>query len=253
MNSGTVSRAPWLMEGWIPRGGLTVLDGAPGAGKGVVSLDLAARLTRGQGMPPLDRAGAADPAGVLLLNAEDDPASVLRPWLEAAGADLERVQLYGDVRQDGASRPPQLPDLALLADQIGEQSCALVLIDPFMTFVPEDLDASHELTERRILIALDQFARELNIGILLVRDPKRLRQDGSAYRGSRSIGRTDAARSALVVGKHPEREGVRVLAVTRCATGPRPRSLLYVLEGNPAGACQVRWLGETDLRAEDLD
>src|SRR5262249_16667157 len=80
----------WVWRSWIPRGALTLVDGDPGLGKSTMSIDLAARVSRGWAMPP-NSGPATDPAGVLLLSAEDDLANTIRPRLDAAGADVSRV------------------------------------------------------------------------------------------------------------------------------------------------------------------
>ena len=79
----------WLWEPYLARGKLAVLDGDPGIGKTLLALDLAARLSRGGPLPggkSLDR-----PHTTLLLTADDPAADTVRPRLEAAGADLDRV------------------------------------------------------------------------------------------------------------------------------------------------------------------
>src|SRR5205809_82697 len=83
----TLDRQPvqWLWPGWLARGVLTLLDGDPGLGKSTLAAELAARVSRGDEQQPA--------AGVLILSAEDDPARVIRPRLEAAGADLRRILL----------------------------------------------------------------------------------------------------------------------------------------------------------------
>ena len=67
----------WLWEPYLPRGKLAVLDGDPNVGKSLLSVDLAARLSRGGPLPdgtPLDR-----PHATLLLSGEDAAADTLRP------------------------------------------------------------------------------------------------------------------------------------------------------------------------------
>ena len=41
----------WLWEPYLARGKLAVLDGDPGTGKSFVTIDIAARLSRGSSMP----------------------------------------------------------------------------------------------------------------------------------------------------------------------------------------------------------
>src|SRR5262252_7265677 len=120
----------WLWPGWIPAGTVTVLDGDPGLGKSTLLLDLAARVSRGLSMPDGSRGGA--PAGVVILSAEDDPARVIRPRLELAGADLERVALVSILTGDGAEREPTIdaPDLKRVEAAVREVSARLLVVDP---------------------------------------------------------------------------------------------------------------------------
>jgi hypothetical protein len=48
----------WLWPGYIPAGKLTLLDGDPGLGKSLISIDLAARLSTGRPLP--DGSGGPD-------------------------------------------------------------------------------------------------------------------------------------------------------------------------------------------------
>ncbi len=79
---------PWLWNGWIPSGTITILGGHVGEGKSTVVAALIAALTSGN---PLPDGTTTDPVNVLILSAEDDPARVLRPRLAANDADLTRV------------------------------------------------------------------------------------------------------------------------------------------------------------------
>jgi len=102
----------WLWNGRIPRGMLSMVEGNPDVGKSTVLLDIAARVTRGWKMP--DKSGGGDPRAVVLLSAEDDPAKVIRPRLEAGGADLERVVLIS-IQGKGDGREPVISDADSMA------------------------------------------------------------------------------------------------------------------------------------------
>ena len=41
----------WLWRGWMPMGHLTILDGDPGMGKTLLTLDMCARVTTGKAFP----------------------------------------------------------------------------------------------------------------------------------------------------------------------------------------------------------
>ena len=56
----------WLWPGRIPYGKVTLLDGDPGLGKSLLTLDLAARVSTGRALPHCTTA-PAPPAAVILL------------------------------------------------------------------------------------------------------------------------------------------------------------------------------------------
>jgi hypothetical protein len=57
----------WVWPGRIPAGKLTVIEGDPATAKSTMTLDLAARVTRGSTWP--DGEAGSPPASVLLLSA----------------------------------------------------------------------------------------------------------------------------------------------------------------------------------------
>ncbi|MCA9208139.1 MAG: AAA family ATPase, partial [Planctomycetales bacterium] len=105
----------WLWPGRIPLGKLTLLAGDPGLGKSFVTLDIAARVSRGLPWPDLPLL-KQPPAGVLLFNAEDDLGDTIAPRLDKMNADdrnivaVEGVSVMGQRRH--FSLESDLPRLA---------------------------------------------------------------------------------------------------------------------------------------------
>ncbi len=243
----------WLWRPWLPAGTLVVLDGDPGLGKSTLTLDLAARVTRGQTMPFEEPgSGLAEAAGsVLLLSAEDDAARTILPRLKAADADLDRVHLLGTVRDSLGERMPQLPgDLETALARL--PGIRLVVVDPLMAFLGDQFDACRDQNVRRCLFALARLAERYQVVILLVRHLNKTGQGQAIYRGSGSIGILGAARACLLAGRDPDGEGQCVLAMSKCNLAARPRSLAYVLEPTEAGVARVTWRGEVPWTADDL-
>jgi putative DNA primase/helicase len=85
----------WLWPGRIPLGKLTLLIGDPGLGKSLVTIDIAARISRGSNFPDGERCEVGD---VIFLSAEDDAADTIRPRLDAAGADVVRIHTLEGMR-----------------------------------------------------------------------------------------------------------------------------------------------------------
>jgi hypothetical protein len=243
----------WLWRLWIARGAVTLLDGDPELGKSTIAIDLAARVSRGWEMPPAGGpVEGAEPAGVLILSAEDSPEHTIRPRLDAAGADLEHVIVLDAVRSGEEDHPPVLPwDLDVIEPLIRERDIELVVIDPFMAFLDGEIDAHKDQDVRRCLHRLKLLAEKTNVAIVIIRHLNKLAGGPALYRGGGSIGIIGAARCSLIVGRDPDDHTCRVLACNKTNLGPKPRSLCYSLE--PKGdVVRVAWGKECDLTADDI-
>ena len=84
------SPVSWLWPSWVPRGMLTILGAAPGAGKSLLALDLARRVI--EGLPFPDGAPPARRGRVLIIDAEGVPA-LLQERARAWGFDRHRLFL----------------------------------------------------------------------------------------------------------------------------------------------------------------
>ncbi len=256
-----VEVVPWLWPGWVARGTVTVLDGDPGLGKSTITTWLAARVSRGLPLPGEAEDARRDPAGVLLASAEDSAAHTIRPRLEAAGADLDRVRILDDVGEpadDGAEvRNLQLPaDLPLIEAQMRADGAALLVLDPLMAYVGRDrrgrlIDAHREPSARQLLAGLKRLAEATGAAVLVVRHLTKSGRASAVHRGTGSLSITAAAWSVLLAGRDPSDPGLTALAMVKGNLGPRPRTLRYRLEA--AGAVsRVAWGEVCALRADDL-
>ncbi len=175
----------WLWHGWMPSGTLVVLDGDPGLGKSTLTLDLTARITTGRLMPPGEGGDLRGPGCVLLLGAEDVLRYTVRPRLDAAGADNERVfALEGFRAADGHERPVGLPaDLERMEEFIVGRGISLVVVDPLMAYLGTDIDAHKDQDVRRCLRPLARLAERTGTTILLLRHLNKLSGGPALYRG----------------------------------------------------------------------
>ena len=102
----------WLWPGRIPLGKLTLLAGDPGLGKSFVTLDMAARVSRGEGWP--DMPLLKQPAGhVVLFNCEDDLGDTIAPRLDRLKADSRHIAAVEGVL---VLKQRQAQDLAIPED-----------------------------------------------------------------------------------------------------------------------------------------
>ena len=197
----TADRVRWLWPGRIPLGKLTLLDGDPGLGKSALLLDLAARITRAHPLPDGSRPDFDGPAGVVILSAEDGLADTIRPRLQAAGADLDRVIALRGVWNGAHLRWVRLPrDTKEIALAVRDVRARLVVIDPLMAYLDPKVNAYREQSIRAVLGLLATTAERLDLALVIVRHLTKGADGNPLYRGGGSIGVIGAARSGLVVG-----------------------------------------------------
>jgi hypothetical protein len=251
LGSVAAEETEWLWKLYIAFRAVNLLDGDPGLGKSTIGIDLAARVSRGCSMPtgPQEQ---GEPAGVLLLSAEDDLVRTVRPRLDQAGADVERVFSLEAVRLGDDERPPVLPwDLALVEGLIRQHGIRLVVVDPLMAYLDARIDSHSDQHVRRALHRLKLLADKTATAILVLRHLNKLNCAPALYRGGGSIGIIGAARSALVVGRDPNDRTKRVLASNKSNLGPSPKSIYYSLE--PSGnVAKIGWGEVCDLTADEI-
>lgn len=256
----------WLWPGRVPLAKMTLIDGDPGTGKSVLTLDLAARVTTGRPMPDGSVGDLRGPAGVVILSAEDDVADTIRPRLDVAGGDPARVVVLTAVeeitadaegRERRRERGVTLADLEALRQAIAQVEARLVVIDPVMAYVGRT-DAHVDAQVRGLLQPLAELAQELGVAIIAVRHLNKRAGSPALYRGGGSIAWIGAARSGLLVAPDPD-DGAgdrRVLAVTKSNLGRPAPSLAYTIEAvrhETAGYVpRLVWLGESIHTARSL-
>lgn len=245
----------WLWPGRIPQAKLTTLDGDPGLGKSSIVLDIAARVSTASPLP--DGTSSEWPRDIVLLSAEDGIGDTIRPRLEAAGADLNRVHVMRGVRDaEGEDiRPPVLPhDLALLRSLILETEAALVVVDPIMAYLDGKVDSHRDQDVRRALHLLTAMAEETDASVLIVRHLTKGTAGGNPlYRGGGSIGIIGAARSGMVVAADPEDDTRRILAMTKSNLAVLAPALAYRLVPDELrDVAQVKWEGRTSHTASQI-
>lgn len=240
----------WLWPGWIPLGKLAIVDGDPGLGKSLATLDVAARVSRGRAMPCGARGWLfGEPAGVVLLTAEDDPADTLRPRLDAGGADVTRIVMLSGVQTGTGERMPRLDDVEAIREAIAAVEARLVVIDPLMAYLGGDAHRDNEV--RQSLGPVAKLAADSGAAVVVVRHLNKSGGAHAVYRGGGSIGIIGAARVGMLVARDPHNEDLRVLAATKSNLAELPDSLGYRI-ATVGDVPRVEWAGTSPQTASTL-
>ena len=177
----------WLWPGRIPIGKLTMIIGDPGLGKSTVSMDIAARVSRGTQWSD----GAPNtPGNVILLTAEDGLSDTIRPRLDAANADVHRIMTLA-ITDAGEKHERDFSDihcdllrLEEAIQQIG--GVRLVIIDPISAYLGK-VDSYKNADVRSVLAPLAKMADSHRFAVVLIDHLNKNNSGPAIYRSQGSI------------------------------------------------------------------
>ena len=192
----------WLVDQSFPLGMLAVIGGQPGLGKSQISINLAAGVTTGKGLP--GTGGFSNIGSVIILANEDDAARTIRPRLDAAGADISKVHIVEGVAREGAEvdmfqLDSDIADLRYRALEIGD--VRLIIIDPPSAYLGTKVDSYKDSDVRRVLMPLGNLAQETGAMILLIVHLNKRTDGGAQQRFSGSTAWTAAPRVGFMVAE----------------------------------------------------
>jgi hypothetical protein len=234
----------WMWERRIPYGKVSLIQGDPGLGKSMITLAIAAAVTRGKTLP---EGPALDTGNVLVLACEDGVADTIKPRFVKAGGDEQRFFValgVGTDGEDALSLPNDIPELKKI---MVEKQIALLIIDPLSAYVAGKIDSYKDADMRRLLTPLSKLAEETGAAIIAIRHLNK--GTGSALqRGLGSVATGAAARSVLHVAEDPVDESWRILVGVKTNVSGLAKSLRFrVLDTG-----QIEWGGFVDYTAKDL-
>lgn len=234
----------YLVEPLLPIGCTTLLDGNPGMGKSFLGIGMTAGVTSTGmfGDKPVTRKGR-----VLLLNDEDDPSRVIRPRLEAIGADIDRIRVIDDpfiLNDEGVD---------ILRREIRSYDPALVIIDPLTNFMGPKVDMYRPNEANAFMRPLHRLAKEFDIAILIARHLRKQVSDNAMHMGQGSMAFGGAVRSGMIVTPHPTQPDWRVLAHYKCSYEKEAGSEAFEIYAPPkGGAARVVWREPVEMTANEL-
>jgi putative DNA primase/helicase len=253
----------WLWPDRFALGKLGLIVGLPDEGKGQILADIIARITKIL-LWPLGE-GVAPHGNVILLSAEDAPNDTVVPRLDAAGADLDRVEIVSMVREGGKDRMFSLAiDLVLLKQKIAEVGNVIaVLIDPISAYLGVGKIDSFRTTDvRAVLAPVVDLATEMHIAIIgIMHFNKKTDVNNALLRISDSLAFGATARHVFAVVDDPENHRKLFVKAKNNLARRDIKALSYTFgvrevgidrrTGQPILAPHIVWLDHVDVTASE--
>ncbi len=193
----------WLWYPFIPYGKLTIIQGDPGDGKITFVLNIAAKLSRGEGLD--SEMKLSEPVNVIYQSAEDGLADTVKPRLELAGADCERI-LVIDEKEKSLSMVDERLEKAIV-----QTKARMLILDPIQAYLGGGMNMNRANEARDMTKKLGALAEKYQCAIVLIGHMNKAAGNKAVYRGMGSIDFFAVARSVLLVGRVEGEPNIRAV------------------------------------------
>ena len=229
----------WLWYPFIPYGKLTIIQGDPGDGKTTMVLNLAAKLSKGEALD--ENMKVTEPVNVIYQTAEDGLADTVKPRLELAGADCERIIVI-----DESDKSLSMVD-ERLEEAIVRTGARLLILDPIQAYLGGGMDMNRANEARDMTKKLGALAEKTKCAIILIGHMNKGSGAKAAYRGMGSIDFYAVARSVLLVGRIEGQPNMRAVVQIKNNLSAFGHSKAFELteEG-------FRWIGDYEITADEI-
>lgn len=229
----------WLWYPFIPYGKLTIVQGDPGDGKTTLILNIAAKLSRGDGLD--SEMKLSEPMNVIYQSAEDGLADTVKPRLELAGADCERI-LVIDENEKSLSMVDERLEKAIV-----QTKARMLILDPIQAYLGGGMDMNRANEARDMTKKLGALAEKYKCAIVLIGHMNKAAGNKAAYRGMGSIDFFAVARSVLLVGRVEGEPNIRAIVQIKNNLAAFGHPKAFQLSENG-----FSWIGDYEITADEV-
>jgi RecA-family ATPase len=165
------------------------------------------------------------------------------------GGDTERIRvLNGRLAFDDEG-------LKTLRAELDEYEPDLIIIDPWVSFIPADTRMKDSSSVRALIDKIESVAKDYGCAVVLIRHLTKMKQDNALYQGGGTVDMIAAARSAIRIGQHPDNPDHRVMAHLKHNVGPKGPSWVYMMQipTEDGGVPRLEFIGEEEISVNELN
>ncbi len=222
----------WLVDGWIPKGQITLLASDGGVGKTTIECNVAAAKSCGKACI-LDKPGTAcDPVRVLLLTTEDSISKKLKKKLRLLGGNLNNI-IAPDPALDVNNTLRELKfGSEMLAQTIRKYRPGLCIFDPIQGYVPPDINMGFRNAMRDCMSTLTDLGEETGCTFLVICHSNKRRGASGRERISDSSDLWDIARLVIMAGFTGDENDTRYLSNEKNNYAKQQETVLFTINDN---------------------
>ncbi len=182
-----------------------------------------------------------EPLNVIYQSAEDGLADTVKPRLEQAGADCEKISVIDE----------KIKSLSMIDERLEEAviktGAKLLILDPIQAYLGGGMDMNRANEARDMTKKLAALAEKYQCAIVLVGHMNKAAGNKAAYRGMGSIDFFAVARSVLLVGRVEGEENIRAVVQIKnnLAAFGHPKAFALSEDG-------FQWLGDYEITADEV-
>ena len=229
----------WLWFPFIPYGKLTIVQGDPGDGKTTLVLNIAAKLSKGEGLD--SKMKLTEPLNVIYQSAEDGLADTVKPRLETAGANCENISVIDE----------SIKSLSMIDERLEEAvirtKAKLLILDPIQAYLGGGMDMNRANEARDMTKRLSLLAEKYKCAILLIGHMNKAGGNKAAHRGMGSIDFFAVARSVLLVGRIEGEPDLRAVVQIKNNLAAFGHSKAFRLTETG-----FEWIGDYEITADEV-
>ena len=229
----------WLWFPFIPYGKLTIVQGDPGDGKTTLVLNIAAKLSKGEGLD--SKMKLTEPLNVIYQSAEDGLADTVKPRLETAGANCENISVIDE----------SIKSLSMIDERLEEAvirtKAKLLILDPIQAYLGGGMDMNRANEARDMTKRLSLLAEKYKCAILLIGHMNKAGGNKAAHRGMGSIDFFAIARSVLLGGRIEGEPDLRAVVQIKNNLAAFGHSKAFRLTETG-----FEWIGDYEITADEV-